>query len=406
MEILNVQEKVQLSDAVVGYEYHNHIPFGSPRYGNNDEIRITIPEIDNYVLPCESYLYVQGKLRMEADETKTSATAVLINNAIAFMFSDIRYLINGVEVDAVRNVGITSTMKGLFSFSPSDVTKLQNVGWDLEKAKAPILDDKGNFSANVPLKMLLGFAEDFKKIVMNVRQELILIRSNDDKDAVLQTDPQTNMKIIIDKLIWRVPHVKVGLRQQLLLMKLTEKNNLMQIPFRGWEIHENPSLPETTKHSWSVKTAPQLETPRYIILGFQTKMKGLWNSNMSGFSDIGLTNVTAYLNGKRYPYENLNMDSDFVRNATLYDLYSKFQKSYYNYENGEPILSPTNFKSHSLVGIDCTHQEEGIHKSGVEIRIEFTTSTNIPKETVAYCLILHDKLYQYSPFNKVVQHMY
>ncbi|XP_071055512.1 uncharacterized protein [Onthophagus taurus] len=205
MESLNVTEKIKVDNSIVSYEYHSHQPFGSTSFSNNDEIRIGIPEIDNYTLPHESFLYVEGSVRkLDASGKATkdaSATAKLINNPVAFMFSDIRYLINGVQIDGVRNVGLTSCMKGYFSYTPHDIIKLANAGWnmgeDLLGQVVPtspvtdvIMDKNGNFGLSVPLKTLIGFAEDFKTIVMNVRQELVLIRNNDDNDVLVNTVDQ------------------------------------------------------------------------------------------------------------------------------------------------------------------------------------------------------------------------
>ncbi|KAK9708236.1 hypothetical protein QE152_g27331 [Popillia japonica] len=99
MDVLNVLKTVKRED-LIAKEYHNYRPFGSPKYGNNDEIRIVIPEIDRYTLTCESFLSLEGKLRLVSDETKVSATAKLINNAVAFMFTDIRYVMNVVDTSA------------------------------------------------------------------------------------------------------------------------------------------------------------------------------------------------------------------------------------------------------------------------------------------------------------------
>lgn len=406
MSILNVQESVHHDNSIVAYEYRNHIPYGSPRYGNNDEIRIAVPETDNFTLPSESSLYIEGTLRLENDSTKSSATAKLISNPLAFMFSDIRYLMNGVEVDAVRNAGITTTMKGYVSFSASDMGKLENAGWDIRTNKAPILDPKGNFSACVPLKTLLGFAEEYKKIIVNVRQELVLIRSNDDRDVIIQSNELEQVKLTINKLVWQLPHVQVGLKEELRLRKLAASNNEVKMLFKGWEIYEYPSLPQTTKHSWSVKTAAQVETPRYILIAFQRGKKGLITENMSVFNEINLTNITAYLNGKRYPHENLNTDYYENHYAKMYDMYSKFQKVYYNYEEAEPLFSLSQYKLNPLVVIDCKYQNEEIHKSGIEIRIEFMTKENIPTETTAYCVLLHEKIISYYPLSKRVQQFF
>lgn len=406
MDVLDVLRKVRVDHSIVDMEFHNHIPFGSPKYGNNDEIRIVVPEIDRFTQPSESELLIEGKLRLASDESKTSVTASLVHNAATFMFSNIRYVISGVEVDEVRNVGITSTMKGYFSYSPSYLNKLENCGWEFSTGKAPVLDSKGNFSICIPLKMLMGFAEDFKQVIMNVSQELVMKRCADDSDVIFNSVATESVKLIIDNIVWRVPHVKVGMRQELALTKLTSKNQLMEMFFRGWEIHENPGVPETTKHSWAIKTAPHLETPRYIILGFQTGKKGKVNQNMSKFDAINLTDVTVYLNGKRYPYENVSVDYDDNRVAVLYNMYSRFQQVYYGHDYSEPMMKLSQFKLCPLVGIDCSHQDEAIHRTGVEVRVEFSTKDNVPKDTVLYCLILNNKVYEYSPFNKIVQRKY
>lgn len=406
MDMLNVTEKLKTNNSIVSYEFRTHQPFGSSSFDNNDEIRINVPEIDNYTVPGESYLYVEGSVK-KAENNEVSATAKLVNNPVAFMFSDIRYLLNGVKVDSVRNLGVTSSMKGYFSFTKNEITKLENAGWAQNAESCNALDDKGNFSLSVPLRTLLGFAEDYKKIVLNARQELILIRNNDDNDVIIQPEASKDekIKLVIDKVIWRVPHVTVGLREQLSLTKLTEKNIDIPIPFRSWEIHEYPSLPQTTKQTWAVKTSTQLETPRFIIIGFQNQRKGDVTKSMSKFDNIKLTNLSVYLNGIRYPYDNLNVDYTNNHFAILYDMYSRFQQSYYRQES-EPMFSPTEYLQVApLVGIDCTYQADSIHKSAVEIKVEFVTKEAVPAGTSAYCLILHDKAYNYAPLTKVVKEL-
>lgn len=112
-----------------------------------------------------------------------------------------------------------------------------------------------------------------------------------------------------------------------------------------------------------------------------------------------------YLNGERFPYDNINIDFDNNRYAILYDMYARFQQVYYH-QVGEPLLSPELFKGYyPLVGIDCSHQSDKIHKSSVEIKIEFTTKNPIPDGTTAYCLVLHDKVFHYSPLTKLVRQL-
>jgi hypothetical protein len=83
-----------------------------------------------------------------------------VNNGILDLFSDIRLEVNGRTIDTNIKPGLTSTMKGIVSFNASESLKYQNAGW------FPTSDSKiaenGKFNACIPLKMIFGFAEDYK----------------------------------------------------------------------------------------------------------------------------------------------------------------------------------------------------------------------------------------------------
>ncbi|KAL6255575.1 hypothetical protein P5V15_012822 [Pogonomyrmex californicus] len=83
------------------------------------------------------------------------------NNFVALIFDEIRYELDGVEIDHYRNVGITSTLKHYVTSSDRNVI-LRNAGWDARTNA----DEYFNFC--VPLyALLLGFCEDYKCVVIN-----------------------------------------------------------------------------------------------------------------------------------------------------------------------------------------------------------------------------------------------
>ena len=65
---------------------------------------------------------------------------------------------------------------------------LFNAGWiGLNEAEKIINNaTNGGFDVNIPLKMLFCFAEDYKKIIINCKHELILTRANTDYNAFTQ----------------------------------------------------------------------------------------------------------------------------------------------------------------------------------------------------------------------------
>lgn len=401
MSILNVTEKFLVDNSIVNSEIHTHQPY-TMRFNNNDEIRIPIQE-DMCTLPGMSHIYIEGQVLKE--DNKPSPTARFINNGVAHLFSEIRYELNGVVVDSLSRTGVASTMKAYASFTPHESVRFQNAGWFPEDGNKIIDATTGNFNVCIPLRMLLGFAEDYKKVILNIRQELVLIRSNTDKDAIHNTVATENLKVVINKIYWKVPHITPALAEELALTKYIDKNVDTQVAFRSWELHTYPAVPITTKNTWAVKTTTKLESPRYIIFGFQTNREGQYHTDMSKFDSCDFSNIRIYLNTGRYPYDNLNINFKNNQFATLYEMYARFQSSYYGKEVA-PLLSPSGYKQNApLIIIDCSNQKETLQTKAVELRIEFETNTNIPEGTTAYCLILHDRLFTYNALTKSVRQM-
>lgn len=395
--ILNISDNVNYDDSISDIEYHSHTPYSSNSLKNSDEIRIPVHQQDVYTLPSGSFLLIEGKVIKSADNTDDTTTD-LITNAMSFLFDEIRYEICGTEVDRVKNVGITTMMKNILTSRPSDEKWMQNAGWKV--TTVGVLDEKTSFSFCVPLKLLLGFAEDYNHILLNVKQELILLRASSDKNVVFQSAAALHdIKLALDKVVWKVPYVRVEDNTRLSLLKITDRDQPISIPFRKWQLYEYPTLPASKLHSWTVKTSSMMEKPRYVILGFQTDRKDKSNKNASHFDLCKLENVKLYLNAKYYPYDNFNGSK-----SLMYQFYASFQSSYYNGADNQPCLDKETFIAKvPLFVIDCSKQTETIKTGSLDIRIDFQTSEDIPANTSAYCLIIHDALVQYLPLTGTVR---
>lgn len=393
--MLDIESPVNYSDIITGMEYHSHKPYASSTYNNNDEIRIPISQQDIVTAPFESTLHVTGVLSGKKADNTTGASVSLVNNAIAFLFDDIRYEIGGIEIDRTKNVGITSTIKNLLSIKSGETGNLENACWfGPGKTK-----ETTSFSYSVPLRLLMGYAEDYRRIVVNVKQELILLRAATDTNALISMEANS-CALKITNIYWRVPHITVSDEYRLRLYKMIEKDSAVHVPFRSWELHEYPTLPQTNRHSWTVKTSSQLEKPRYVILAFQTDRKNQIKKDMSCFDGCSLQNVKLYLNSQYFPYDNVHGDQ-----ALFYEMLTRFQNSYYGH-SPYPVIDLEAFKSKTpLYVIDCSKQNDTIKSGPVDIRLEFETSDNIPDKTTAYCLILHDSHLVYTLLTGSVKRM-
>ncbi|XP_044005895.1 uncharacterized protein LOC122850905 [Aphidius gifuensis] len=220
----------------------------------------------------------------------------------------------------------------------------------------------------------------------------------------LRKEKWRKIQIKLQKVEWIVPYIKVSDKQKIQLLNYIAKDPSIAISFRTWELYEYPLLPATTKQNWSVKTSTQLEKPRYIILGFQTKRKNSVTNNSSVSDHCNLRDVKLFLNSQSYPYGNLNIDFAHNQFSLLYDMFAYFQASYYYTETPQPLFTRQKFLEEApLIVIDCSKQNEFLKSGPVDIRLEFESTTQFPAQTSAYCLILHDRIVEYNPISGSVR---
>lgn len=395
---LEITVQPRFDEAVTQKLFHTYTAY-IESYNVSDIIRIAIQNQDLIVLPSQSLIYIEGTLLNTNNIFPPGDALQLINNSMAFLFDECRYELNGVEIDHCRNVGITTTLKNYVSLNKDESLKLLNAGWKIEK-EALLKLSNGKFNFCIPLKMLLGFAEDYNKIIPNAKHELILVRSRSNDNSVFTTLTANEYKLNIDKITWKVPHISLNDTERLKLYKTIQSGNPLQISFRSWDLYEYPNIPKSTHNIWRVKTSTQLEKPRTIIFGLQTNKLNKVDKNPTEFEHCKLTNLQVHLNSEVYPVDKLNLSFDLHRFAILYEMYARFQESYYGYQSS-PLLDV--FKFHKLapiVVVDCSHQNETIKTGPVDVTIEFETDVNgISDNTSAFCLLLHDRIVEYTPLN-------
>lgn len=404
MSIVDITTPVTFDDTIISKEYHTYLPYASTSYKNNDEIRIPVFNQDSYTLPSESFLVVEGNI-LHADSTATAVKAIsndtyIVANGFAHLFSDIRYELNGIIVDQTKNPGIATTMKGWCSLSKAKQDLATANGWNNTQV---LVRSNGFFSVEIPLASLLGFAEDYKKVIVNIKQELVLIRATSDKNVWSANAADVdNLTVKLRRVAWRIPHIQVSDSTRINLLKVVEKDPWIDMGFMQWELHEYPKLPQTTEHTWTVKSTNKLETPRFVIVGFQTGKKDVDDQNASHFNHCQVVTMKLFLNGVQYPYDNIMVDFEARKYATFYHMYSHFQRIYYD-KPDEPMLSYDDYRTNApLIVIDCSNQNETVKGGSVDVRLEWTTKANVPNNTRAFCLILHDTVARYRPLSSLV----
>ena len=141
------------------------------------------------LVPTRRYLF-NIKIYAFYFHFKTNNTLVanikLVNNAICNLFEEIRYELNAIEIEKCKNVGLTTLMKGWVLLNLTQRFIIENSGWiNVEEETQTIIDDAGYyFNVSIPLSLIFGFTEDYRKIVVNAKHEFVLMRSRVDINVV------------------------------------------------------------------------------------------------------------------------------------------------------------------------------------------------------------------------------
>lgn len=111
--MLQILDLPQHDNSIESYEIHSYNPYNNS-FKENDEIRIPIHQQDLYVLQSGSSIYIEGLVNVTEKDSagKFQHKEInFINNPILYLFQDVKYELNGIEIDRIKNAGITTTMK-------------------------------------------------------------------------------------------------------------------------------------------------------------------------------------------------------------------------------------------------------------------------------------------------------
>ena len=420
-DILQITEDIPVDDSIYDYEYKEYNPITGTDL-NRGSIVIVIEAQDIYTHPSESFLIVEGKLVKNADGNNygNDNAICLINNAIMYLFSDVRYHLASHEIEVLQNPGHATTILGMLKY-PDDFTKSQglnqlwypdkkngttenrkdndnfNKGFDIRQKyiiKSPI--DNGKFSFKIPLKHFLGFCEDYKKILYGMQQRLTLTRTGND-NAIFRLGAVDEGKVDIEKIRWFMPHVIPSDAYRLQLDKIIEKKEKIPVGYRMLQC-DNIPVPNSTGFTWrlGVKSSPDI--PRFIIVGFQNNKNNNQETNPAIFDHCNVRNIYVTLNAKRYP--DTDYENDFRNNqySRIYGDAALFRKKFYNMDElvSNPGIDPLSYKNiFPLFLFDVSKQSEKLKTSVSDIHIKAFFNDPPGNNVMAYAVIISDRLFHF-----------
>lgn len=410
MEYVNWKEKLYTDETTEKIDFHEYCPNSTDLNQPHSDIRIIIQNQDQFILPHESYLYLECKLEKEDGTSYNNRTddITVVNNALAYLFERISYELGGKEVEGYSNVGVATTMKGILTY-PAEYSEGTLFIWKKDnsednsgsaaKARKNMIfqqNNTGHFSAILPLKHLFGFCEYYRKVIYGLQHTLIL-RRNYDADAIFKSNAQeANVDKVMDgklnilKLSWYMPHVTLSDETKLILMKDINNGASLDMGFLNRQCERYNLTKGTRELDWRLNVAASSERPRYIIVGLQNLNDQDQKFNTAIFKHFNFKNGFVQLNNERYPEHDLKVDFKLNNFIHAYKMATDFYSNVIGKE--QMNIGLIEFKRYyPLLVFDISRQSEKLKSTPVDIRIKISFDNALDEDVVAYALVLSDR---------------
>ena len=178
------------------------------------------------------------------------------------------------------------------------------------------------------------------------------------------------------------------------LYKIIEKKEKLPVGYRMIQC-DSISFDQATSFTWRLGVKSSPEVPRFIIYGFQTNKCGNQRQNPSTFNHVSVKNIYATLNSTRYPAADYNISFPRQQSSRVYGDAALFRSKFFSMDElvSNPNISTSDYRTlYPLVLFDISKQSKRLKYSVTDIQIKAYFDANVLANTVAYAVIISDRL--------------
>src|SRR6266496_1933611 len=182
-----------------------------------------------------------------------------------------------------------------------------------------------------------------------------------------------------------MPQVQMSPEYLSSLRSIIEQKEPIPLYFRARTSEQTP-LTQTQKQTWRLSVTGGVEKPRWIIIGFQTARSSTQQQNPAVFDHLDLNNNYT--------------KNDYMK---LYDGFDAFKQDYHGISSlvGGTQVNVSAFKSlFPIIVFDVRKQNEQLKSGVVDIQVRLEFGTAVPAQTMAYAVIISDRVFKLSSDGK------
>ena len=412
--ILKITDNYTVDESISNYETYAFYPITGTQLNNPGSITITIQNSDNWYHAANSWLEFEGQLKKPNAVYAAGDLITFANNGILFLFDNIKYLLSSAEIESVFNPGHVSNIitlaKNNSSFSPGlmqcwavDINNDAvdtNTGFGSRRKFTSTSNPVGSFRFAVPLNHILGFADDYQRVLYGFTHTLVLTRSSSDDNALQRKiDGETPADNVPDGVVnltnirWMMPRVTPSDVVRYELAKQIKAETILNVGFRMRQ-SITTTVPVSNQFTWRLGVRSSPEQPRFIFLAFQTDRAENQEKNFATYDHCSLTSAYVLLNNDRYPCNDF--ESDFAKNHYdfLYHEFSSFIQKFYKVDKmiTNTMVDPLCYQAlFPIVMFDVSRQSERLKSGVTDVTLQCKFKQNVPAKTVAHVVMISDR---------------
>jgi len=397
----------EAADKIERCEYNTVLPVSDLNY--NSPNKFTVFKLDHGDAFYDKHIlyHINGEVVTKSGDKAYAATDPirLIDNFAAFLFKRIELKKHNQVIDVVDEVGITSTIKALTTYSKSAENTYYTSGFKSKYTKGV-----NKFEAIGLLSHLgLGFFDHLNHPMFKGGFEIVFTRA-EDSDAIYRWEEgagadkksAAEAKIKITSFVLRVPLIDYDpvKRAPLIqgLKRLSDSGNL-SYRYIQWQCIEKFGV-HGTSYSFDISNIfRNISNPIFIIIGLQTKRKNDQTKDPSEFDEINIKNYYVKINGMRYPQEPQNLAVKENQYGLLYNSYTSVRQELFHDE--DVYVNDKDFiEKYPLLVVDTHHHpfSTDAKRNDIQIHLDFTNAVGSPvadQGTTAYVVVLSETGFDY-----------
>lgn len=397
-KILDHDDSIVKYDTTTIYEEHH----GMGTLENADKFHFMTKNEDRWLLPSESYLLVQCRLR-KTDGTQYAwqnvaavgavaavvADDVTINDNGFNLFEKAKYYIDDQNIESIDYLGVSTFVDNILTYT--DDMKEKNVKhsqlWfrndDIDR-RTYVRDCQGTINLLLPLNRIFTFCKHSNHVFRGVKHRLEF-SLNDSMKTVLRANAVDAGKVQVMKMRWIMPYVEPSIEMMAKLEQQLAAQSTFRLMWPAMSVFRHqPAL--TQEIRTDLNATVHKPTKIFILTQHLNRTNNQEHDSLE-FDHMNLTECFVEVNGVKFPESPIKTDFNNRETQEAYNNLIKMSDGRVSCINAEMFRG-----LYPIMAIDVSQHQPELYASttfpNIVINMKYA---NIPAEDYVLWVVVYNE---------------